>query len=226
MRTRLKKIFWIGLLSLAAIGLSAHLIWKYSGNSQWELIRVTKKGVKLYARKVPGETVKQFKGVIRVRTTLDTIMAASQDPSICDHGCYDSKMLERVSERSQFYAAKFSYPFHFSAREMVFEQRFSLLPQTRTLFVEVIATPEKLPPNACCVRVEKMHNTWQYTPVGNGEIELEYVLNMDDGGFFPYPLANYGAPIFIRQVLPEMQATFDKQHQKDPNVKFALLTEK
>ena len=229
MRGRLKKIgkfFLIGCVSLAAIGLSAHFIWKYSGSGQWELVE-NKNGIKLYSLKAPGSTVEQFKGIVRVRTTLTTVMAASQDPSICDYGCSESKMFERVSERSQYYIFRFNYPFFFfRQREMVIEQRFSRIPETKGLFVEVIAAPEKLPPNKCCVRIEFMHNTWRYTPLKNSELELEYVMNMDDGGYFPYVLANLGSPEFIREILAQMQSTFDKEQKKFPNAKFELLAEK
>ncbi|MCU1350281.1 MAG: hypothetical protein JWO56_3311 [Acidobacteria bacterium] len=178
MKGRLKKIVLMGIVSLAVIGMSAHLIWKYSGSGQWVSMG-EKKGVKLYAQKVPGETVKRFKGVVRLRSTLTTAMAASQDATICDHGCFEPKMFERVDELRQFYTFKWNYPF----------------------------------------------NTWQSTPVGNGELELESVVYMDDGGFFPYPLANYGAPIFIRHTLRDLQPLLDREQRKFPDAKFALLAE-
>lgn len=224
MLKKLGKFFFYAGVFVAVLALTAHLIWKYSGSNQWEPIGVSKKGVKLYALKKPGETVKLFKGVVRVRSTLTNVMAASQDPTICENvQCYDSKMFERVSERSQFYTFRWPYPFGFDTREFVTEQRFSIVPETKALLVEVIATPDKLPPNDCCVRIETMHNTWRYTPVGNGELELEYVINMDDGGFFPYPLANLGAPEFIKYMLPKMQEVFDRQKVKSPNAKFDLV---
>ena len=227
MLRKLGKFVFVASVILAVVALAAHLVWKYSGSNQWEPIGVSKKGVKLYALKKPGETVKQFKGVVRVRSTLHNVMAASQDPSICENvDCYESRMFERVSERSQYYTFRWPYPFGFQTREFVTEQRFSLVPagpKSQALLVEVIATPDKLPPNDCCVRIETMHNTWKYTPVGNGELELEYVINMDDGGYFPYVLANFGAPEFIKYMLPTMQAVFDRQKLKSPNARFELV---
>jgi hypothetical protein len=222
---RLKKIFLIGLLALLVAGVAGHLVWKYSGSGEWEPMGEMN-GVKLYARKMPGETVKHFKGITRVRAKLETVMAASQDPDICEWAdCEEATMFERVSEERQFYVFKWPYPFKFRTREMVIEQRFSRDPKTKALLVEVIAAPDKLPPNDCCVRIERMHNTWLYTPVGNGELELEYVVNMDDGGLFPYVLANYGAPLFIADQLPKMQYVLDREHAKFPNARFALLAE-
>ena len=223
MLKKIGKFFFVVLCSLVVVAFAAHMVWKYSGNNQWELVDDSK-GLKIYSLKKPGETVRLYKGVVKVRADLNTIMAASQDPTICDYvDCFESKMFQRVSERSQFYSFRWPYPFGFDQREFVTEQRFSLVPQTKALLVEVIAAPDKLPPNDCCVRVERMHNTWQYTPKGNGEVELEYTINMDDGGFFPYVLANVGTPHFMRYMLPKMQTVFDRQKQKSPNAKFELL---
>ena len=226
MSGRLKKIAKYFLFACVAIALAAHLIFKYSGSGQWEP-HSERKGVRIYSMKTPGSTLKKFKGVVRVRSTLTAAMALQQDPEVCQWvNCYESRMFEKVDERVQYYTFRWNYPFFFRPREFVIKQQFSRVPETNALLVDVIAAPDKLPPNDCCVRVETMHNTWKYTPLKNGDMELEYVINSDDGGFFPYFLANEGAPAFMRYMLPKMQTILDKQQQKFPNAKFELLGEK
>jgi len=223
MLKRLAKIFLIGCLSVAAIAVAAHVIWTYSGSGEWQL-HGTKNGVTIYSLKKPGSAMKQFKGIGRVRATLPTVMAASMDPDICEWtGCYAAKMFEKVSEQHQYYDFRIDYHLNFHPREFVVAQRLSRVPETKALLVEVTAAPEKLPPNACCVRVEHMNNSWRYTPLKNGELEIEYVVDIDNGGFFPYFLANLGTPEFIASIVPKMQGVFDKEREKFPNPQFALL---
>lgn len=220
---KLAKIVLIGCLSLAAIAVAAHVIWKYSGSGEWQL-QAQKNGITIYSLKTPGSTKKKFKGIGRVRATLPTVMASSMDVDICKWaGCYDARMFERVDERRQFYDFRMNYPFHFHPREFVVAQHMSRVPDTQALLVEITAAPEKLPTNDCCVRVEHMNNSWRYTPLKNGELEVEYVIDVDEGGYFPYFLANLGTPMFIAGIVPKMQFVFDREREKFPNPKFELL---
>ncbi|HEU4888430.1 MAG TPA: hypothetical protein VFV49_11115 [Thermoanaerobaculia bacterium] len=218
---RVGKYFLIVVAFLAVAAVSAHFIWKYSGSSQWEPLRESG-GIKLYTLKAPGTTLNQIKGVTRVRSTLTDAMSLAQDPDVCEWAhCYEAKMFHRVNERLQYYTFRWDYPFNFRPREFVVKQQFSRIPETKALFQEVIAAPDTLPPNDCCFRVRTMHNTWRFTPIGNGELEIEYIINADDG--FPYPLANLGGPQFMHSILSKMQMILDKAHEKFPNAKYDLV---
>ena len=119
-----------------------------------------------------------------------------------------------------------NYPLKFQPREYLAAQRLSRIPGTNGLLVEVNAAPHKLPLSDCCIRVEHMQNTWRYTPVNDREIEIEYTVDVDDGGYFPYVLANLGAPYFVGGMLSHMQGMFDKEREIAPNPQFQLLAEK
>jgi hypothetical protein len=222
--SRLKKVgkfFLTFVVCLIVAGVAAHFVWKYSGSGQWEPLQESQ-GIKLYTLKAPGTTLNQIKGVVRVRATLTDAMSLAQDPDVCDWAlCYEAKMFERVNERLQYYSFRWDYPLNFKPREFVVKQQFSRLPGTNALYQEVIAAPDKLPPNDCCFRVRKMHNTWTFTPVGNGVLEIEYVINTDDG--LPYVLANLGGPQFLHSIMGKMQAILDQTHKKFPDAKFDLV---
>jgi hypothetical protein len=227
---KLAKIFLISCLSLAAIAVAAHLIWKYSGSGEWQL-RGTKNGITVYSMKKPGSARKQFKGIARVHSTLPIAMASSMDDQIYTEickwaGCVGAKVLERVDEQHQLIFFRMNYPFNFRPREFLAAQRLSLVPETKALLVEVTAAPARLPSHDCCFRVEHLNNTWRYTPLKNGELEIEYSVDMDDGGYFPYVLANLGTPEFVAGMLSQMQGILDKERAISPNPKFALLAAK
>lgn len=227
---RLAKIFLIGCLCLVVIAAAAHLIWKYSGSGEWKL-RGTEDGVTVYSMKKPGSTMKQFKGIARVRSTLPIAMAASMDDQIYTEickwaGCVGAKVLERPDEQNQLIYFRTPYPLNFRPREFLAAQRLSRDPVTKALIVEITAAPGKRPLNDCCIRVAHMNNTWRYTPVKNGELEIEYVVDINDGGYFPYVLANLGTPLFVGGMLSQMQGILDKEREISPNPQFKLLTEK
>ncbi len=224
---KLAKIFLIGCLSLAVVAVAAHLIWKYSGSGEWQL-RGTKDGITIYSMKKPGSVRKQFKGIARVRSTLPVAMASTMDDQIYTEickwaGCVGAKVLERADEQHQLIFFRMDYPLHFRPREFLAAQHLTLVPETNALLVEVTAAPAKLPLHDCCFRVEHLNNTWRYTPLKNGELEIEYSVDMDDGGNFPYVLANLGTPEFIAGMLSQMQGILDKERAIAPNPKFALL---
>jgi hypothetical protein len=219
---RLGKYLFIVVIVLAVAILAAHLIWKYSGSSEWKLVQ-DKNGIKIYAMKVPGSTGKKFKGIVRVRSTLSTAVKLLQDPHVCDYdhiGCYDSKTIQMLSDRSGYYSFRWKYPSRFQPREFLVKATFTQDPRTKEVFETVDAAPDRLPPDGCCVRITEMHNTWRLTPVGNGQVEIEYVVDTSAGGYFPYFLTNLGGPIYIPRVLSKLQGWTEKEKYQNATLSF------
>lgn len=211
-------------VSLVTLFFVASLIWKFSGSNQWELFQ-EKNGVKVYSLKAPGLDVKQVKGVVRVHSTLAGIVKFMQDPDVCnDIGCYESKMIERVDDQLQYFSFQFHYPFPFRTREFVVRAQFYQNPHTKEVFLEYAAAPDKTPPNACCFRITDMNNTWRFTPLENGQVEIEYTVNMNDGGFVPDLLHNMKRPRVMFALLPRLQGLLNKE--KYQSAKFDFIKEK
>lgn len=226
---RVGKYFLIVVAFLAVAAVSAHFIWKYSGDSQWQLLH-DKKGIQVYTMKEPGNSMKSFKGVVRVRSTLGTAVKLLLDPGVCeldDFGCYDSTMIQKVDEKvggSGYYSFKWKYPFYFQPREYVVKATFVQDPKTKQVYEEVVAAPERVPADDCCLRVTQMRNTWRLTPLEKGQVEIEYVVNTSGGGFFPYILDNLGGGDYTHYVLSKMQGWLDNDRYK--NAKVAFIAEK
>lgn len=189
---RLGKGLLYAIVAIFALGFVAKTIWKYSGSNQWELVAENKKAhTKLYVLKSPGTGLEQVKAIGRMKTSLAGIVKFYQDPEVCDDmGCNNSRVLERIDDQLIYTTFRFPYPRPFRDREMIVRAHFSQNPKTKELLLEYSALPELLPPNDCCFRVTRMNNTWRFRPLGNGEVETEVVLNMDDGGFMPDFLVN------------------------------------
>ncbi|MCU1350279.1 MAG: hypothetical protein JWO56_3309 [Acidobacteria bacterium] len=213
--------------SLLVVALAAHLIWKYSGSNQWKLVS-DRKGIQVYARKVPGHVVMQFKGIKRVTSGMDPLVALLLDPEAGgpdadDGGSFESVALQKVDEQrggAGFYSFKWKFPFHFQPRHYVVKATFTRDPRTKEVFETVEAAPNHLPPDDCCVRIQHMLNTWRLTPVENGQIQIEYVLDAPGEGFFPYVLDNAGGPSFVRFTLAQLPTWLKNDRYRNAHVGF------
>jgi hypothetical protein len=209
--------------SVVALLFVAHFIWLFTGSNRWEFAG-ERNGVKTYTLKSPGSDLIQLKGVFQVHSTLAGIVTFMRDSGACNDipGCYGSHVVERVDDQLQYdyYIMKFPFPFH--PRDFVNRTQIHQSPQTKEVLVEYAATPGELPLNSCCVRVTNMDNTWRLTPLDNGQVEIEFTMKMNDGGFVPDLLINMH-PDFLFG-LAHLQPLFDKD--KYQNAKLEFISEK
>jgi hypothetical protein len=218
------KIIWIGCISLAALFFVVRLTWRFSGSNQWEFIG-EQNGVKAYTLKEPGSDVKQVKGVMRLHSTMDQLVSLMQDPDICDDlGCTESRTLEWVDEQLQFDYFRLPLPFPLKTREFVVRTQYYRNPHNNEVILEVSAAPDKIPPNPCCFRVTEMNNTMRFTPLGNGEVEMEYIVKQNEGGFIPDLFVNLMRPNVMFYAMPRIREFVGRP--KYQNAKFSFLAEK
>ena len=210
-------------VSLIALYFIVRVVWRFSGSNQWEFVG-EQDGVKVYSLKAPGSDLTQVRGVVRVHSTLSALVKFVRDPTACeDFGCFG--YLIEGDDRVQYVYSfiRYDYPFPFRSRELVMRVLVYQNPQTKEVTVWVAAAPDKVPRNDCCVRVTQMNNTWRYTPLGNGEVEVEYTMNMNEGGFMPDLLINSWRPEAIFWALPKLQEVLKKE--KYQNAKFDYIKE-
>jgi hypothetical protein len=206
--------------------LAAHLVWKMSGSGKWQL-EIDKNGVQVYTMKVPGSTLKHFKAVGKAKTSLHRVMAFFTDSSI-EHchdimsNCVTSAVVEPWNKDGHYWVGmvRAGLPRPFSPRELVMKDHFSQDPQSKTLFIDITAAPDLLPPDKCCVRVTQMDNRWRWTPLQNGEFEVEVIEDMDVK--LPYILWNARAKE-VWKIMSTVQVLMDKK--KGPDEKFDFLQE-
>jgi hypothetical protein len=204
------KVFSIGIALVLMALLVAHFVWKYSGSGEWKL-ELEKNGIKVYSMKRPGSTLIQVKGTTRVRTKLNNIVTAMMDssPESCkkyDSDCDAREVLEQDSTHFvQYFRLNVKPPF--TPRDLVLKTQMSQDPRNKAVFVQVTALADRVPPNACCLRVKHMNNTWLYTPVENGEIEVQFTGDYDFG--IPYILFNHFVPGNLYGLLSEVEKIFN-----------------
>jgi hypothetical protein len=115
-------------------------------------------------------------------------------------------------------------PFPFRPREFVVRSQIHQDALTKDVLLVYAAAPDKVPPNDCCFRVNNMNNAWRFTPLGNGQIDIVYVMNMNEGGYIPDLLLNRLRPKLVYGVLKGLQRLLDRE--KYHAVKLAFIEEK
>lgn len=195
-----KVLAYGGVLAVAAL-IVAHFVWKYSGSGEWELMR-DRKGVQVYTRKTPGSVLKDIKCVRRVKTTLSGAVAAmtstkTEDCAAWHPGCVAEKTIQPWNPQQLTYLQLYSskYPSPMAPREFLIGAKVTQNPQTKAVLVDFQAQPEAIPANDCCVRISVLHNTWQFTPLDDGEVKVELTMHTDPE--LPYFIYNRFAPFGI-----------------------------
>jgi hypothetical protein len=222
---KIAKFVSLGALTLVAILLIAHMAWNRSGSNQWEL-EIDKDGVKVYSLKSPGSSLKQFKMVTRIKTTLNRVVASLTDSDLenCKEWykerCVGVQSVVPWNQKGQHYVTLFrvNYPSPFSPRDILTKGQFTQDPKSKAVFVEFTAAPDMLPKNDCCFRIVHMSNTWRLTPLENGEIEVENTHNTDFG--LPYILYNRRMPDALYNVGINLPKFFNKEKYNNASFDF------
>jgi hypothetical protein len=217
-KSRLKKVLKGSLfvvVILLALYAVARLVYRYSGSNQWKLV-YDEDGAKVYTLKQPGTDLELVKGVTRVHAKMSNIVAWLTDSETCKESkCRDAASFDSKEERLSYAYMRFDLPGPFKPRDVVLRIHIDQLPNTKEVWAYYVAAPGKEPLHDCCVRITQMSNTWRLTPVGKGEIEMEYIMYMDWGGFIPDPMSNIGRPKFMLQNLKLLQGFVSRERYKD-----------
>jgi hypothetical protein len=212
-KSKFKRIFLFTLLALVLIGTAAQVVYTYSGSGRWELVG-SQGRVTAYEMKIPGQNLKKYKGVWRVHTTLARFVKFAEDSqSNLGFGLYEVKDLDIPSEKLKWTSCKMRFPAPFQPRQVVAKNEFSQDPVTKVLTYKVTAAPDKIPPDHCCYRIALMNNIWTLTPMKNGIVQIEWVIDADAG--LPYFLANYRQIPGIFWMAPKIQGFLDKEEYEN-----------
>ena len=219
LKTVLKWLLII-LVSLCFVFWLMHEWWKQSGSNEWELEREDQ-GVKVFTLKTPGSTLIKVRALTQVTSSMATMVKFMEDPSTCeDVGCYDSLVIDTVPNSEPgyymgYHAWKSDSPGPFATRDAIALVAHYQDPHSKAMEVNFIATPNKLPPDECCIRLSHMHNIWKLTPIPGGKIDIELTMDMALGGGIPNVITSLTLPETIFWMLSGLQEIIDQDKYKN-----------
>lgn len=212
---RVLRFVGYGIATTVVAVYAANVLWKMSGSNQWKL-ELDQNGVQVYSLKSPGADNKQFLAITRAKYSLNQLIDGLIENSTLDNcrnhipGCVDLRVISPWSTKtmSDTVLWKLALPKPFSPREIVIRSQVSQDPKTKAVTVDIIGAPNSTPRNEGSVRLTHVQNRWLYTPLGNGEVEIRFLQDMDMGGLFPGILLNLGGARetykFIHDQLPDL----------------------
>ena len=158
----------------------------------WEL-KKEKNGVKVFTRSIEGSNFKEFKSVGVHSGSISSLISVLQDDSnFCNWfpDCKEFKLLKKPSrlERYQYMVVK--APFPVNNRDTIQHTVLNQDPVTKTVTINLSASPEIIPEVPGTVRVPKSKGVWKFTPLDNNQVEVFFQLHSDPGGSLPEWVAN------------------------------------
>ena len=215
-------------VALAVLLTGAHFMWKASGTGEWNLV-MEKDGVKIFERKQPGDTIKTYRAETRIKSTMVRAVGSMMDRTVeaCaawNAGCVSGQEVEPWNEQERYYIHFFhmNSPAPMAPREFLLRAQFTPDAQDQSVFIQYTAMPDKLPLNDCCHRVTRMNNSWKFTPIANGELDVEFYQDLDAG--IPYFVYNLAAPGFVYDGLALLPKLVNQEKYDDERISFLATT--
>jgi hypothetical protein len=229
-KKKIGKILIFGTASLIIVIFLSHVIWKSSGSNKWEL-KIDKNGTQVYTLKSPGNNMILVKGVTKWKYTMSQCVAPFFDESIQDNPgkwlpmCTEYKIIKQqrfpdLQTNLQLYRWKF--PFPFSAREVLVQGQVNQNSETKEIVLENISVQNAIPRTDGYVRTGHHHNVWRFIPQGNGEVKVDFLMDMNFDGFFPDMLTNIAGASQVFKILSEDYPKLMVHYQ---NAKFDFIEE-
>jgi hypothetical protein len=158
----------------------------------WKL-KTDKDEVQVYMKAEENSSYKSVKTVTTMRTTLSAVSAILLDVLKTPDWVYGTKqcsLLKKESPTSLYYYAEMGMPWPVSNRDFVIRISLSQNPQTKVVTVIATNLPTYIPEKDGIVRIQRSSGRWTISPVGNGMVRVEYILQIDPGGSLPASIVN------------------------------------
>ncbi len=158
----------------------------------WAL-KLDKEGIKVYTKNLENSPYKAVKTVCTIDASLSRITAVLLDIENCADWVYATKKcvtLKKLSQAEIIYYSEIEIPWPVSNRDFIVLLKVSQDEKTRAVIVEGENRPTYLAENKGIVRIMRSYSKWVIEPLPNGQVKVEYVLQVDPGGIVPSWLIN------------------------------------
>ena len=158
----------------------------------WQLARQSD-GITVHLRPVPPSALKEFRGTMRMKTTVTALVALMIDTGSYTswmHNCIEARLTSEQDWKHRTTYIVNSAPWPVKNRDLVVTSQLSQDPVSRTVTIRLLSTPMALGPHADRVRVARFSGSWTFRPAGEGIVDVTYRVFADPGGSLPTGLAN------------------------------------
>jgi hypothetical protein len=196
-----------------------------SGQSTWKL-STEKEGIKVYTCLVPGSKVKAIKVTATFTASASQLVALIMDVNSSADWIYHTKssiLIKQVSPSELYYYSEISLPWPAANRDFVAHLKVTRSPDTKVVTIDGPAVSGLVPVKPGIVRVADSKGKWVITPLGEGQINVEYAIHVDPGGSLPAWLVNMFAAEGPLKIFRNIKMQLQKRANN--NADFAFVEE-
>jgi len=215
-KVRMYKVFLIAFLFILKVSPS----W---AQNNWKLT-AEKDGIKVYTCLVPGSKIKAIKVKASFNANPSQLVALIMDVNSATDWVYHTKssvLVKQVSPSELYYYSEISLPWPATNRDFVAHLTVSQDPVTKSVTIDGPAVNGLVPVKDGIVRVSESKGKWVITPLGGGQIGVEYTIHVDPGGALPAWLVNMFATEGPLKIFRNIKVQLQKRACKNADLAFA-----
>jgi START domain len=150
-------------------------------------------GIKVFTRKEPGNSLKTFKGITDVTSTMDKVCQLIGN--VKNHDWWDENVKEinvLAYEKDKYfrYYLVYKVPWPLTDRDLCVETRVTIDPVTGKRVLMATPLTDVVPEKPDRIRIKKYWQKWTIQPMENGVIRLTLEGFVDPAGSIPSWLYN------------------------------------
>jgi hypothetical protein len=160
---------------------------KLSAGQEWTFIK-EKDGIKIYTRKEPGKSLKSFRGVTDIRTTMakaQNLIGNVKNVEWWDKNVKEIQVLAFESEKMSRYYLVYDAPWPVSDRDLCAEAFISTDQATGIRTVSAHPLPDLVPSKPGTVRIRDYWQKWVIEPRAGGILHVVLEGYVDPAGSVP-----------------------------------------
>lgn len=178
------------LLLAFSVVVSAHAVFGQEWSKEKE-----KDGIIIFNRKMDDSKLKEYKGTVRVKTTVEKAVAMFTDVARHEKFMYKCKagsvqVLKKESASSFYTYMVIETPWPAASRDVVTHYKVGKPDKSGAVLIELAGAADLIPEKKGIVRVPKMKGYWKISPVGSGVVEITHQAYSSPGGNVPESMAN------------------------------------
>ncbi len=208
----------IKILLLAYAPLSAQ-------TGEWKLKKQAD-GLKVYLRDAENSNIKEVKIETTFDASLSSVIAVLKDvPAYSKwiYKCSTAERLEPGTSTSGVYYCGIDFPWPLSDRDFIARSKIRQDSKTKHVFIDVRCVPTYLPEKDGFVRIEKLDIQYEFIPLSDNKVKMNYRLHSDPGGALPAWLINLAVDNGPVNTIKGMREMLKEDRYR--NAKLAFLEE-
>jgi hypothetical protein len=214
-RAAAQAALMFALFGPCAIVLAAEVPWHSEG---------TANGIAIFTREVPGQPLRDFKGIVQIDAPMSQVAATLADVSTMHEWFFLLREARFVRgaytlDSHMYMSIKGIWPM--SPRDVVARVVVRQDPGTLAIHIEAQNEDGIMPPQADHVRIPKMRSSWTLRPAPGGQTEVHLEGHGDPGGWIPLSIANFVVTTLPRQCLEKLRLHVAKPEYRDMDKVYA-----